>query len=96
MAAAAGSALSSLMGNGSGPWSALAQVGIAAATKTSSAPSAALSGGMFDASNWNVNFGSGGISSSAKAASETAPATNMLMICAVLLGLAMMVKAWKH
>lgn len=58
--------------------------------------SGAATDGRLDGSNWNVNFGSGGITSSAQK-SETAKAdvTNWITIGAAIVALAIVVRAWK-
>jgi hypothetical protein len=55
----------------------------------SSGPSQA--GGMFDGSGWNVNFGGGSITSSA----QKDQGLNWLPIAAGLIGLALLIRAWK-
>lgn len=76
----------------SGPpgWAALA-AGVATKALSATQQSSASQNVGFDSSGWNVNFGSGSITSSADKASSM----NWLMIGGALIGLALMVRAWK-
>jgi hypothetical protein len=58
--------------------------------------SSATSDGRLDGSNWNVNFGAGGITSSAqKSETAKADATNWITIGAAVVALAIVVRAWR-
>jgi len=77
-------------------WGAVATavVGVAGAAVRKPLTPTGANGGLIDNSGWNVNMGSGSITSSASKQQERS-ALNWVMIGGALIGLALLVRAWK-